>query len=65
MNERPLRQIRPSADGVGIGVEFVNDVIKRIEELVIVAQGQRLIAGQNVSVQRTPDGTIINVVSND
>jgi hypothetical protein len=63
MNERPLRPIRAGADGVGIGVEFVNDIIQRIEDLVIVAQQQKPLAGENIVIQYTPNGAIINAVT--
>ena len=61
MNERPLRIVRPDANGVGISVEFVNDIITRIEELVLIAQRQKPIAGENVTIQYTNNGAVINV----
>ena len=63
MNKRPLRIVRPDANGVGISVEFVNDIIKRIEELVLVAQRQRPIAGENIAIQYTNNGAVINAVT--
>lgn len=63
MNERPLRIVRPDANGVGISVEFVNDIITRIEELVLIAQRQKPIAGKNVTIQYTNNGAVINAVT--
>lgn len=63
MNERPLRPIKAGADGVGIGVEFVNDIIQRIEDLVIVAQRQKPIAGENIRIEYTNNGAVINAVT--
>lgn len=63
MNERPLRIVRPDANGVGISVEFVNDIITRIEELVLIAQRQKPIAGENVTIQYTNNGAVINAVT--
>jgi len=63
MNQRPLRPVRPEANGAGIGVEFVNDIIQRIEDLVIIAQQQKPIAGENIVIQYTPRGAIINAVT--
>jgi hypothetical protein len=35
---QPLRPIRPLPNGVGISVEFMNDIINRVEDLVLIAQ---------------------------
>lgn len=59
---QPLRTIRPTAQGVGISAEYVNDIIERIEDLVLIAQSQKPIAGNNVTVNYTPRGAVINVV---
>lgn len=34
MKTKPLRPIRETPEGVGISVEFINDIIDRIEDLV-------------------------------
>ena len=34
MKTKPLRPIRETPEGVGISVEFMNDIIDRIEDLV-------------------------------
>lgn len=61
MNTAPLRQVRPGARGVGISVEFVNDIIERIEDLVRIAQEQKPIAGEGIQINYTPDGAVINI----
>jgi hypothetical protein len=60
---KPLRLIRPTPDGVGISVEYINSIIQRIEDLVLVAQSQKPIAGNNVTVNFTAQGAVINAVT--
>jgi hypothetical protein len=60
MKTNPLRPIRATADGVGISVEYINEVISRIEDLVETAQRQKPIAGNNIAVNFTGDGAVIN-----
>jgi hypothetical protein len=60
---RPLRIIKPTPSGVGISVEFINSIIGRIEDLVAIAQSQKPIAGNNVTVNFTTDGAVINAVT--
>jgi hypothetical protein len=59
MKTNPLRPIRATADGVGISVEYINEVISRIEDLVETAQRQKPIAGNNIEVNFTGDGAVI------
>jgi hypothetical protein len=63
MKTNPLRPIRATADGVGISVEYINEVISRIEDLVETAQRQKPIAGNNIAVNFTGDGAVINVTT--
>jgi hypothetical protein len=62
-NSQPLRPIRPTPDGVGISAEYMNSIIERIEDLVLVAQSQKPIAGNNVTVNFTAQGAVINAVT--
>jgi len=59
MKTNPLRPIRATADGVGISVEYINEVISRIEDLVETAQRQKPIAGNNIEVNFTSNGAVI------
>jgi len=60
---RPLRKLNPTPSGVGIGVEYINDIIGRIEQLVQVAQLQKPIAGNNITINYTAEGAVINAVT--
>lgn len=60
MKTQPLRLLNPPADGVGITAEYVNDIIERIEDLVRTAEEQRPIAGNNIQINYTPEGAVIN-----
>lgn len=57
---RPLRFVTPPASGVGITAEYINDIIDRIEHLVQVAQVQKPIAGNNITINYTAQGAVIN-----
>jgi hypothetical protein len=59
----PLRKISPTAEGVGISLEFVNDIIERVEDLILVAQSQKPIPGNNVQINYTPFGAVINAIT--
>jgi len=59
---RPLRKLNLTPSGVGIGVEYINDIIGRIEQLVQVAQLQKPIAGNNITINYTGEGAVINAV---
>lgn len=60
---QPLRTIRPTPEGVGISAEYMNSIIERIEDLVLVAQSQKPIAGNNITVNFTAQGAVINAVT--
>jgi hypothetical protein len=60
---RPLRKINPTPAGVGIGVEYINSIIDRIEDLVLTAQSQKPIAGDNITINYTDKGAVINAVT--
>lgn len=60
---RPLRMINPPPNGVGISVEFMNSIIERIEDLVLVAQSQKPIAGNYINIQYLGNGSVVNVVT--
>lgn len=62
-NSQPLRPIRPTPDGVGISAEYINSIIERIEDLVLVAQSQKPIAGNNIQINFTAQGAVINAVT--
>lgn len=61
MKTKPLRPIRETPEGVGISVEFMNDIIDRIEDLVSQAEQNRIIAGSGISVSKTVNGSLISV----
>ena len=63
MKTRQLRTIKPSPSGVGISAEYINDIINRIEDLVQVAQLQKPIAGNNITINYTDKGAVINAVT--
>lgn len=60
---QPLRPIRPMPSGVGISVEFMNSIINRVEDLVLIAQSQKPIAGNYIGIQYLGNGAVINVVT--
>jgi hypothetical protein len=60
---RPLRKLNPTPAGVGIGAEYINDIINRIEQLVQVAELQKPIAGNNINVNYTAQGVVISLAS--
>jgi len=60
MRTSPLKFVNPPAEGVGISVEYVNDIIERIEDLVRTAEEQRPIAGNNIQINYTAEGAVIN-----
>ena len=60
---QPLRTIRPTPDGVGISSDYINSIIDRIEDLVLVAQNQKPIAGNNIQINFTTQGAVINAVT--
>ena len=60
---RPLRKINPTPTGVGIGAEYINSIIDRIEYLVLTAQSQKPIAGNNITINYTDKGAVINAVT--
>jgi hypothetical protein len=59
---RPLRKINPTPTGVGIGTEYINSIIDRIEDLVLTAQSQKPVAGNNIQINYTDKGAVINAV---
>ena len=60
---QPLRTIRASPNGVGITSDYINSIIDRIEDLVLVAQNQKPIAGNNIQINFTAQGAVINAVT--
>jgi len=58
---QPLRTIRATPDGVGISADYINSIIDRIEDLVLVAQSQKPIAGNNIQINFTAQGAVINM----
>jgi len=62
MKTKPLRTIQTTADGVGISVEYMNEIINRIEDLVETANAQKPVAGNNVKISYLPTGALINAV---
>jgi hypothetical protein len=60
---KPLRTIRATPNGVGISADYINTIIDRIEDLMLVAQSQKPVAGNNVTVNFTPQGAVINAVT--
>lgn len=63
MRTKPLVPINSTPAGVGLSVEFFNDLINRIEDLVLEAQLQKPIAGNNVEIDYTANGAVINAVT--
>jgi hypothetical protein len=59
---QPLRTIRETPNGVGISSDYINSIIDRIEDLVQVAQNQKPIAGNNIQINFTAQGAVINAI---
>ena len=59
---RPLSKINPTPSGVGIGAEYINSIIDRIEDLVLTVQSQKPVAGNNIQINYTDKGAVINAV---
>jgi spore germination protein GerM len=47
---------------VGIGAEYINSIIDRIEDLVLTVQSQKPVAGNNIQINYTDKGAVINAV---
>jgi len=62
MKTKPLRPIQATADGIGISVEYMNEIINRIEDLVETADRQKPVAGNNVKISYLNTGAVINAV---
>jgi hypothetical protein len=60
---QPLRTIRETPNGVGISSDYINSIIDRIEDLVQIAQNQKPIAGNNIQINFTAQGAVINAVT--
>jgi hypothetical protein len=60
MKTKELRPINPTPEGVGISAEYINSIIERIEDLVQVAESQKPIAGDNVTIAYTASGAVIS-----
>jgi hypothetical protein len=60
---RPLRKINPTPAGVGIGAEYINSIIDRIEDLVLTVQSQKPVAGNNIQINYTDKGAVINIAT--
>ena len=60
---QPLRTIRATPDGVGISVDYINTIIERIEDLVQVAQNHKPVPGNNIQINFTAQGAVINAVT--
>jgi hypothetical protein len=60
---KPLRKINPTPSGVGIGAEYINSIIARIEDLVLTAQLQKPVAGNNIQINYTDKGAVINAIT--
>ena len=60
MKTKKLRPINPTPQGVGISAEYINSIIERIEDLVQAAETQKPIAGNNIQINFTAQGAVIN-----
>jgi len=60
MKTKELRRINPTPQGVGISAEYINSIIERIEDLVQAAETQKPIAGNNIQINFTAQGAVIN-----
>ena len=60
MKTKELRPINPTPEGVGISAEYINSIIERIEDLVQAAESQKPIAGNNIQINFTARGAVIN-----
>lgn len=60
---QPLRTIREAPGGVGISSDYINSIIDRIEDLVQVAQNQKPVPGNNIQINFTAQGAVINAVT--
>lgn len=63
MKTKPLRIVPESPAGVGISSEYINSIISRIEDLVKTAEEQKPIAGDNINIDYTSRGAVINAVT--
>jgi len=63
MKTKELRRINPTPQGVGISAEYINSIISRIEDLVKTAEEQKPIAGDNINIDYTSRGAVINAVT--
>jgi len=63
MKTKPLRIIPQSPVGVGISSEYINSIISRIEDLVKTEEEQKPIAGDNINIDYTSRGAVINAVT--
>ena len=61
MKTKRLVTINASPQGVGISAEYINSIIDRIEDLVKTAESQKPIAGENINIDYTTRGAVINV----
>ena len=50
-------------NGVGISAEYMNTIIERIEDLYLLAESQKPVAGNFIKINYLPTGAVINVVT--
>ena len=60
MKTKELRPINPTPQGVGISADYINSIIERIEDLVQVAESQKPIAGDGITIAYTGTGAVIS-----
>lgn len=63
MRTKRLNVINAGPDGVGLSLDVMNQIINRIEDLVLEAELNKPIAGNNVQINYTSSGAVINAVT--
>lgn len=63
MKTKRIDVINAGPEGVGLSVDFMNSIIDRVEDLVKTAEEQKPIAGDNINIDYTSRGAVINAVT--
>lgn len=63
MRTKRLNIINATPDGVGLSLNVMNQIIDRIEDLVLEAELNKPLAGTNIQIDYTSSGAVINAVT--
>ena len=63
MKTKKLNTINSGPEGVVLSVEFMNALVDRVEDLVLEAELNKPIAGNNIEIDYTSRGAVINAVT--